>query len=162
MANSITINQKFYTTAQVEAHFGAKVVSCGLASDWMSIDVPHVVVTMDRGCYGEEQWIFVFESPVEVAEVPASIADRADWAITSIKKANQSLTHTRSLDVTFCGEGRYESDWFRNGHMAGMSIDYIGKFLSLAYKNGVDGCAWLVNRGYEAPLQMSDAARGWL
>jgi hypothetical protein len=162
MAKSIPTNQTFSDLAEVEAFFGAKWMECGLASEWTSIDVPHVLVAMDRGRYGMEQWFFVFEPPIEGAGVPSFMADRVDCAITAIREANKSLAESRSLDIKFRGEGRYESDWFRNGIFPEGAIASVTKFLALAYRNGVDGCAWLIDRGYEAPLGMSDAAREWM
>lgn len=161
MANSINLtNQKFYTIAQVEQYFGSKAVGFGLASDWTSIDVPHVLVTMVK-CGIEEIWAVVLESPIG-NDVPSNVASTVQRAIYNISAKNTSLDQTKYLDVKFCGEGRYESDWFRNhGSSFGQYMYTIETFLKHAYKNGIDGAAWLIDNGYQNPQTISAIAKEW-
>lgn len=162
MANSINLNQTFSNLDQVQAYFGenAKIVSYGLASDWMSIDVDHYTFTRSS-VYGEETYIVVVEFVGEAQPAPSSIIEKVERAIDGIKSFNVKIEAGCALDKQFSGEGRYECDTFRNVSCGG-SLHTISEFAKHSYRNGVDAIACLAGLGYESPVVMSEAAMGWL
>lgn len=96
-------------------------------------------------------------------EIPETVIEGLNRAISSIESFNKAIESGRYLDQQQGGQGRYEFESFEN---RSPSIDQaqetISKFRAMCPEKGIDAEQILKDLGYAPPLEMSEQAQEWV
>ena len=161
MANSITLTKTFYSTKEAQAFINLPIKTFILASDWLSVEVDHVLVTIDRNG-SVEVWLAVLGEGLGLDAVPSSVVLSVSQAINNIVKNNDRVQELRSFDFKMKSDGRYEADLWVAGVSFPQDVAVVAQFVTDALGQGIDAMGILRSMGFVCGESPSPQAIGWL
>lgn len=161
MPNSITLTKTFYSTKEAQAFINLPIKTFMLASEWLSVDVDHVLVTIDRN-ESAEVWLAVLGEGLGLDDVPASVYSSVSRAVKNIVKNNDRVQELRSFDLKMKSDGRYEADLWVAGIPFAQDVAIVAQFVTDALGHGIDAMGILRSMGFVCGEFPSPQAIGWL
>jgi len=159
--NSITLTKTFYSTKEAQAFINLPIKTFMLASDWLSVDVDHVLVSVDRDGTAE-LWLAVLGDGLGLDSVPSSVVSSVSRSVNNIVKNNDRVQELRSFDLRMKSDGRYEADLWVAGIPFAQDTAIVAQFVTDALGHGIDAMGILRSMGFACGESPSPQAIGWL
>lgn len=160
MANSITLTKTFHSTKEAQAFINLPIKTFMLASDWLSVDVDHVLVNV--GNESAEVWLAVLGEGLGLDDVPTSVYSSVSRAVKNIVKNNDRVQELRSFDLRMKSDGRYEADLWVAGVSFAQDMAIVAQFVTDALGHGIGALGILRSMGFACGESPSHQAIGWL